>query len=216
MATTPARKPGLRKTSVDELVPHPENPRFGDVGAIVVSIQTNGWFGTLVAQCSTGHVLAGNHRLQAAKLSGLDKVPVHWVDVDDATALRILLADNRTSDLAANDDQSLSDLLKQLAQLEDGLMGTGYDDDDVDALLRQIEYDQRDLGDVMDEWQGMPDYDQPNRERAYRTIVSFETDEDADKFFAKLGITKTMDFWYPKDSLANSTGLNRKWVNDGA
>jgi len=207
-------KPGIRKTPITDLVLHPSNPRQGDIGAIIQSIEANGWYGTLVAQISTGHVLAGNHRLQAAIHCGLDRVPVHWVDVDDDTAHRILLADNRTTDLSTYDEQALVDLLLVMGAT-DNLDGTGYDGDDLDALLRKMEYDQRELGDVMDEWVGMPEYNQPNRERAYRTIVSFETDEDADKFFALVGISKTMDFWYPDDSLANSTGLDRKWINSG-
>lgn len=127
----------MRKTALAELTPHPSNPRQGDVGAIVQSIEANGWVGSLVAQCSTGYVLAGNHRLQAAGHLGFDKVPVHWVDVDDETALRILLADNRTADLATYDEQALAQLLAELATDSD-LEGTGYDGDDLDNLLADL------------------------------------------------------------------------------
>ena len=132
------QKPGIRKTPITALVPHPSNPRQGDVGAIIQSIQTNGWYGTLVAQISTGHVLAGNHRLQAAIHCGLDRVPVHWVDVDDDTAHRILLADNRTTDLATYDDHALADLLVEMGK-NGNLEGSGYDGDDLDDLLAELE-----------------------------------------------------------------------------
>lgn len=131
-------KPGIRKTAIGELKPHPSNPRQGDVGAIIQSIEANGWYGTLVAQISTGHVLAGNHRLQAAIHCGLDRVPVHWVDVDDDTAHRILLADNRTTDLATYDEHALADLLVEMGNTGN-LDGTGYDGDDLDALLAELE-----------------------------------------------------------------------------
>ena len=125
--------------AVSKLHLHPDNPRQGDVGAIVESIEANGWYGTLVAQKSTGRVLAGNHRLQAAQALDMKEVPVYWVDVEDNEAQRILLAHNRTSDLATYDDNILADLLKDMAlNQENGLTGTGYDGDDLDDLLADI------------------------------------------------------------------------------
>jgi ParB-like chromosome segregation protein Spo0J len=77
--------------SVDELKPHPQNARQGDLGSICESIDANGFYGAIVAQQSMGYILAGNHRWRAAIARGLKFVPVLWLDVDDATALRILL-----------------------------------------------------------------------------------------------------------------------------
>src|SRR5262245_16196031 len=48
------------------LRPHPQNPRTGDVAAIRASLDVNGWYGAIVAQRSTGFILAGNHRYKAA------------------------------------------------------------------------------------------------------------------------------------------------------
>jgi DNA modification methylase len=64
----------------------------------------------------------------------MTEVPVYWVDVDDATARRIMLADNRTNDLATYDDEVLAELL-EAAAADDDLLGTGYDGDDLDDLL---------------------------------------------------------------------------------
>lgn len=139
-------KAGIRKTPLTALNVHPDNPRQGDVGAIIQSIETNGWYGTLVAQVSTGNVLAGNHRLQAAIHCGLDRVPVHWVDVDDDTARRILIADNRTSDLASYDDNYLAELLTEVATTEAGLLGTGWDGDDLDELIADLDFDTGGIG----------------------------------------------------------------------
>lgn len=60
-----------------------------------------------------------------------------WVDVDDDRALRILLADNRTNDLASYDDTVLASLLSDLANTSD-LTGTGYDGDDLDQLIGKM------------------------------------------------------------------------------
>ena len=127
---------------------HPDNPRQGDIGAIVTSIENNGWFGTLVAQRSTRRVLAGNHRLQAAIALDMKDVPVYWVDVDDAEAKRILLADNRVSDLATWDDTILVSLLESLAN-DDALLGSGYDGDDLDALLYDAQLNESSLGNLL-------------------------------------------------------------------
>jgi DNA modification methylase len=128
----------LELVPVGELKLHPRNPRRGDVGLIQESILANGFYGAVVAQKSTGYVLAGNHRLKAAIEAGMEKVPVIWVDVDDERAVRILLADNRTSDIAGYDDRQLAELLKELNALPDRLLGTGYDSDALDALLREL------------------------------------------------------------------------------
>jgi ParB-like chromosome segregation protein Spo0J len=128
----------LESVAVGRLKPHPNNPRQGDVGAIHQSIEANGFYGAVVAQKATGHVLAGNHRLIAAQHANAEEVPVMWVDVDDATALRILLADNRTNDLASYDEQALADLLTDIMADEGTLDGTGYDRDALDDLMRAI------------------------------------------------------------------------------
>jgi ParB-like chromosome segregation protein Spo0J len=124
---------------IERLRPHPDNPRQGDVGAIHESIEANGFYGALVVQRSSAHVLVGNHRLQAALHAGENELPVIWVDVDDDRARRIMLADNRSGDLASYDESRLVELLEELALGEGGLEGTGWDGDELDRLLRDAE-----------------------------------------------------------------------------
>ena len=119
---------------VRSLKPHPKNANRSDAGLIAESIETNGWYGQIIAQRSTGHILVGHHRLQAAQQLGATEVPVTWVDVDNTRALKIMLADNATAAAAHRDEQALADLLSEL-QLTDTLTGTGYADADLDALL---------------------------------------------------------------------------------
>lgn len=123
---------------IDAIRPHPRNPRQGDVGAIHESIENNGFYGSVIAQKSTGYILAGNHRWQAARQAGATEIPVTWVDVDDDHALRILLADNRTNDLANYDNEALAEILKDLHAETGTLIGTGYDGDDLDELLEDL------------------------------------------------------------------------------
>lgn len=127
--------PVFRDTPVSELHLHPRNPRNGNIAVIQESIRTHGIYKPLVAQVSSGNVLAGNHTLQAAVAEGYATVPVNWVDVDDVEALEILLVDNGAADKATNDNPRLVGLLKEL-QAAGSLVGTGYTETDVTELER--------------------------------------------------------------------------------
>lgn len=147
MPTIPQK---YRQAAVADLKPHPENPRQGDVGAIHTSIETNGFYGAIIVQKATQFVLAGSHRLKALEQAGTKRVPIIEVDVDDDLARRILLADNRTNDLASYDNQLLTDLLTGIAQENpEALLGTGYDGDDLDDLLAMLQESNGTDGNVM-------------------------------------------------------------------
>jgi hypothetical protein len=117
------------------LVPHPDNPNRGNLESIITSMRRNGFYGALVVQRSSGYVIAGNHRLQAAKEIGYGEVPVLYVDVSDAKAREILIADNRTAELAHRDPTALLALLDDIGR-EDAtaLAGVGYQPEDMEDL----------------------------------------------------------------------------------
>lgn len=119
-----------------ELIEHPENPRRGDVDAIADSIEHNGFYGAVIVQKSTNRILAGNHRARAAAARGMTSVPALVVDVDDAAARRILLADNRTNDLASYDEESLFKVLTAMKDEYGDLLGTGYPEEDGLDLIK--------------------------------------------------------------------------------
>ena len=124
--------------ALTQLTPHPRNVRQGDVGAISVSLAEHGQYRPIVVQRSTGHIVAGNHTYHAAAALGWKQLAVTYVDVTDEQALRIMLVDNRTNDLASYDDTALSNLLAALAATDQTLTGTGYDEDDLDALIETL------------------------------------------------------------------------------
>lgn len=123
---------------LDRLSEHPENPNVGDADAIAASIDANGFYGAVVAQKTTGHVLAGNHRLIAARQHGLDTIPVVWLDVDDDRARRILVNDNRIAEFAHRDPEALVAILANLAETDEALRGTGYAPEDLEDLLALV------------------------------------------------------------------------------
>jgi len=124
--------------SVDAIKPHERNVNQGDLGAIVQSVEANGFYGAVIVQQSTGKILAGNYRWRAAVSQGLKFVPVIWVDVDDAAALRIMLADNRTTRLGMDDSAALAALLQEIQSDAGSLSGTGFDAEDLQALLSDM------------------------------------------------------------------------------
>lgn len=123
---------------IDTIQPHPSNVRHGDIGAICQSLETHGQYQSITVQLSTGNIIRGNHTWHAMKQLSWDKCAVQYIDVTDDQALRIMLVDNRTSDLATNNEQDLADLLTQLALTDDQLTGTGFDGDDLDVLLADL------------------------------------------------------------------------------
>jgi hypothetical protein len=199
--------------NVANLDVHPANPRVGNIDAIKRSIESNGWWGTLVAQKSTRHVLAGNHRLIAAKELGIEEVPVYWVDVDDQHALRILLADNRTSDLGDYDDGVLATLLHEFSADKELLLGMGYDYGYVEDLLRVVNGLQKEGTNPMDEWVDMPEFEQEDKMSAYKTVIHFATEKDADDFFTLIERTKQSNMWYPEHDGHTGADAEHHYVN---
>ena len=121
---------------IDTVHPHPRNVRQGDVGAICESLKAHGQYKPITYQKSTGRILAGNHTWKAAKSLGWTKIVASAKDCDDETALRILLVDNKASDLATYDNDQLEELLRELALTERSLEGTLFDGDNLDQLIK--------------------------------------------------------------------------------
>lgn len=115
---------------LESLTPYAKNARIGDVKAIAESLAVNGQYKPLVVNKRSNEILAGNHTWKAAQTLGWKKIAVVYVDVDDKAAARIVLADNRTSDLGSFDNDILGELLRSLPDLE----GTGYDEWDMQNL----------------------------------------------------------------------------------
>jgi ParB-like chromosome segregation protein Spo0J len=116
---------------IDSVKPYPANARQGDVGAIVESLAVHGQYRPIVVNRRDDTILIGNHTWRAAKGLGWDRIAVAWVDVDEVQAAKIVVVDNRTSDLATYDTDGLRDLLREVGNLS----GTGYLPEDVADIL---------------------------------------------------------------------------------
>lgn len=171
----------MSKAKIDSLRLFPGNARRGNVELIAESLMELGQYKPIVVNkgglCSSlaNTVLAGNHTLQAAKTLGWSHIDATWVDVDETTAKRIVLVDNRSNDVATYDVESLLNLVTDLPDYT----ATGFTQDEVDALLEVLEEQAEDLGDE-------PPNDTDDGERGYGLIVECDSENQRDNLKAKL------------------------------
>lgn len=129
----------IEHVPIHELRPHPRNPRNGDIPSIIESLRINEQYRPLVI-AREGTVLCGNHTYMAALEMEWETLAVvrHDLDPYDERAIRIMLVDNRLSDLGNYDDGLLADLLAEL-EVESSLVGTGYRVSDLERLVTVID-----------------------------------------------------------------------------
>ncbi len=130
------------------------NPRQHDLGAIHQSLTRFGFINPVVINEANEKLVAGHGRLIALKqkkdlgenpparikvIDGEWHVPVvRGADFEnELEAEAYLVADNRLTELSGWDDSGLAATLKDLAT-DSVLDGVGYDTDDLDALLNDL------------------------------------------------------------------------------
>lgn len=127
-----------RMVPLAELEPFPGNARRGNRTKLLESLEANGQYRSLIVR-DTGSglvVLAGNNTMDALEARGDEQARCEIVRCDDQTALRVNLVDNKANDEATYDDQARAALLELL----DGeLGGSGYEEDEVDAIIARFE-----------------------------------------------------------------------------
>lgn len=130
----------------------PRNPKSHDCGLLHTSIGRFGFLERILINRTTGHLLAGHGRvttLQQLKASGAPAppgvkrngkdwlVPADYVELPEAEEEAAAVVLNRATEAGGWDDAQLAAVLADLAAT-DALEGTGFDGDDVDALLRSL------------------------------------------------------------------------------
>lgn len=189
------------------LRPHPRNYRKhspDQLAHIVESIKEHGFYRPVIS-ARDGTILAGHGLVLAARQMGLEEVPVFRLDLDpaDPRALKVLTGDNEISRLAEIDDRALSELLKEVKDVDlEGLLGTGYDDQMLAALVFVTRpKDEIEGMNEAAEWVGMPEFGSAPETLQIRMM--FRNAEDRKKFvaFADLKPTyraeSTWTAWWP-------------------
>ena len=143
----------IKLTNISTLKPNPKNPNIHtdeQIARIANIIKNQGWRSPIVVSKLSGFVVAGHGRLEAAKMLGLNQVPVSYQDfTTEAQEKAHLLADNRLSELSELDNTKLKDLLQELDTGEIDMDLTGFDNEEIQALMTQY-FQGDDLGDDLD------------------------------------------------------------------
>lgn len=212
--------------ALSELKPHPRNYQAhpdDELAHIMESIKTHGFYRNVVI-ARDGTILAGHGVTEAARNLGYDSVPVIRTPYapDDPRALKLLAGDNEIRHLAEVDDRALTELLRELAELDDlnGLLGTGYDE----MMLANLAMVTRPADEIADmdaaaQWVGMPEYDAGDGR--IQIVVNFANEEDRQAFCRLLeveavttaGKGNAASIWWPKrirDDLASTRFIERK------
>lgn len=93
-------------------------------------------FTTPILVTTDGEIVAGHGRYQAAKLLGMEKVPVILIDHLGPQQIRALrIADNRLAELSGWDDEILKLELGELIELDFEVEITGFETAQIDVLL---------------------------------------------------------------------------------
>ena len=160
-----------------ELVPLPDlvtmgfpgNPKDHDIGAIIVSLQTFGFIDPIIINEPTKHILSGHGRMQALvemrePPQGVDTmgevwlVPCDYVNLPEEQEAAAVVALNRTVELGGWDELALTKMLAEIEKESDELLqATGYDADELDALIAGFEYAEDD--EWADAFDGVPEGD---------------------------------------------------------
>jgi hypothetical protein len=237
-------------TDIDQIPPHPENPKGHDLATLTASIRRFGFAEPVVVDQRTGLNVSGHGRVEALQQmrdtglplcdacasrkrkpkgcshppegitveEGVWLVPVFtgWRSASDDDVRAALVALNRTTEIGGWNNEPLLALLDQLGNLDGGLAGVGFDDEDIATVRRQIDATLANPLDPYGEWEGagMPDYEQDDIQSAFRVTVHFPTDEDADAFFALLERPKKRTLWWPKSDGHVGSDQRSEWVAD--
>ena len=126
----------VKMVRINELKPHPKNPRVHPDSAIEKlerSIKEFGWTNPILVSAD-GYILAGHVRLKAAEKAGIEEVPVIYLPLEGAAADAYLITDNRLHDETDWDDLLLKELLPKL----EGFF-TGFSEKEIEKLVTEVQ-----------------------------------------------------------------------------
>jgi len=165
----------IKYENLDDIIQADTNPKDHDLGVLYQSMKRFGFTNPIIINESTGKLLAGHGRLQTLKMmrdngeKAPDRIEVeldtgdetieYWhvpvlygVSIDNlAEAQAYLIADNRLTELGGWKPMDLMENLSEIIEETGNLDGTGYDLDDVETILSDIERDTFDVSDTMTE-----------------------------------------------------------------
>lgn len=134
--------PTLRKQNVDPatLVANPRNARMHSpeqIERLAASLRSFGQPRPVLARAANKMIISGHGVVTAAITVGLPTVAVFFWDVDQQTADRFMLADNRLGDLSVHDDDRVAALLREIDP--SNWKATGFSDEEAAQALGSLD-----------------------------------------------------------------------------
>src|SRR6202158_1764043 len=130
--------------AIGDLIPDPDNPRKhgrAQISAIARSIEAFGFNAPILVD-KDNKIVAGHGRYEAAKLLGLDKVPIVSLShLTETQARAYMLADNKLTDRSTWDDPKLAIQLKELSDLvlDFEMEAIGFEPPDIDFRIQSLD-----------------------------------------------------------------------------
>ena len=126
---------------IDQVSPYENNANNGDVDIVRDSIETNGFYGAVIAQKDTGVLIAGHTRYEALLSLGAAQIPVIWVQTSNVQAARMRLVDNRSTRMGKDDPALLLEELQEILEADKDMLlaGTGYLETDLEEIRRLLD-----------------------------------------------------------------------------
>lgn len=138
------RKLKIELVRLSAIKPYPRNARKHSkkqIRKLAALIKTYGWTYPILVDAD-GNIIAGHGRFEAAKLLGLEFIPVLRItDLNEKQIAALRLADNRIAEEASWDDDILKTVMQELvsADLDFEITMTGFDMAEIDLVLGEVQ-----------------------------------------------------------------------------
>ena len=190
---SPRKRSLLRPSETVEistLTPHPRNYQQhpeAQLNHLRQSIVEHGLYrNVVIAKDST--ILAGHGVVEAAKSLDLKEVPVIRLNIapDSPKALKVLAGDNEISNLGEVDDRMLTELLKEVSEVDE-LLGTGFDEAQLASLV-MISRPTTEIQNIDEasEWVGLPEFQ--SAVRPFVLVLNCKSQEERDELVNKMDL----------------------------
>ncbi len=162
------KKINIQEMSINDITPADYNPRIDlnenddEYKKIKNSIEEFGYVDPVIWNKRTGNIVGGHQRYTVLKDLGYDKVDVSVVDMNEQDEMALNVALNKVE--GEWDRNKLKDVIEQLE--EDRLMFTGFDEDEIDSLMNDINID-----DFFEEEEKAPNREEQDGESKLDTAI---------------------------------------------
>lgn len=222
------QEPAAEWVPVAHLKGWKDNPRDNDhvVPALMESIERFGFAAPIVARKEDGMIVAGHTRLKAALELRMTEVPVRWMDLTEAEARMLALADNKLAELAAWDEELLTKAIEELLDEGHDVEGLGFSEDEIrdimgaDAEIEEV-YTAKVEAPIYEIRGDRPDeselYDQTKANNLAEQIASADIDDNSKQFLMAAAQRHTV-FQYDKiaEYYAHASAPVQRLMEDSA